>query len=123
VWDEPRHWRSRVRFGFEWNDDNGPGYYDYRRYRLYKSFGYYGKEWQAVLTGKILHYDYLRQPVEAGGGEVRQVWEYVAGARAEKLVWKTLRAFLEAEQERVSSTYGLEEYVVNTVFGGVDWEF
>lgn len=122
VWDQARHWRSRLRLLFELNDDNGPGYYDYHRYRWSKRFGYYGNGWEVTAEGKILHYDYSKQPV-AQAGEVRQVWEYVLALRAEKLLWKNLRAFAESEHERVKSNYELEEYTVNTVLGGVDWEF
>lgn len=122
AWDQARHWRSRLRVLFELNDDNGPGYYDYRRHRWSKRIGYYGDDWEVTAEGRILYYDYLRQPVSPGG-EVRQVWEYVLAMRAEKLLWKKIRGFAESEHERVHSNYRLEEYTVNTILGGVDWEF
>jgi hypothetical protein len=122
AWDEGRHWRSRFRFVFEMNDDNGPGYYDYHRYRWSKRIGYYGVDWQTTIEAKILHYDYARQPASDGAG-IRKVWEYVVGIRGEKTVWKKLRVFAESEHEVVKSNYALEEYKVNTVLAGVDWEF
>ncbi|HEX7863222.1 MAG TPA: hypothetical protein VF773_23035 [Verrucomicrobiae bacterium] len=121
-WGEDRKWRSRARFLFEINDDNGTGYYDFKRYRLSKRFGYYGADWQATIEGRILHYDYDVQPVE-GTDEIRSTWEYVIAGHAEKRIWRKLSIFADFEYENVDSNYALEVYDVTTVFGGVDWEF
>jgi hypothetical protein len=121
-WDENRRWRSRARFLFELNDDNGPGFYDYKRFRVSKRFGYYGADWQATVEGRILHYDYDVQQV-LGTEEIRSNWEYVLALRAEKRIWRKLSIFGDFEHEIVDSNYALEEYDVTTVFGGVDWEF
>jgi hypothetical protein len=121
-WDEERHWRSRVRALFEINQDNGVGFYDYYRYRIINRFGYYGKDWQATLEGKILHYNYQKQPV-LGTTRVRQVWEYIGAVHVEKIIWRNLKLFADAEFETVHSNYELEEYKVKTVLAGVDWEF
>src|SRR5204863_1810477 len=72
--DQARHWRNRLRLLFGINEDNGVGFYDYHRYRLIDRFGYYGKEWQATIEGKILYYDYLKQP-NFGETAVRQMWD------------------------------------------------
>jgi hypothetical protein len=122
-WDENRHWRSRARFLFEINDDSGPGFYDYKRFRLSHRLGYYGMDWHATLEGRILHYDYRVQPVDVGSDEIRANWEYIVSAHAEKIVWKKLSVFGDFEYELVDSNYALEEYDVTTVMGGVDWEF
>jgi hypothetical protein len=127
-WDEERHWRSRARFLFELNDDSGTGFYDYKRYRLSKRIGYYGKDWLATLEGRILHYDYDVQPVfdEGLGGpgdEVRANWEYIVAVHGEKNVWRKLSVFGDLEYEIVNSNYASEEYNVTTVMAGVDWEF
>ena len=121
-WDAARHWRSRVRFLFEINEDGGSGFYDYNRYRVSHRFGYYGKDWLATIEGKILHYDYRLQPVSVSG-ETRSNWEYVVALHAEKDLWKKMGVFGDVEREVVSSNFALEEYKVLTVTGGVDWDF
>ena len=121
-WDANRRWRSRFRGLVEINEDGGTGFYDYTRYRLSKRFGYYGVDWQATLEGKILHYDYVKQPVFEGD-EVRSTWEYVVNAHIEKSLWKKLTIFADTEYEMAKSNYALEEYNVLTIMGGVDWEF
>lgn len=127
-WDEDRRWRSRARFLFELNDDSGTGFYDYKRYRISKRIGYYGKDWLATLEGRILHYDYDVQPVfdedlGAPGDEVRANWEYIVAVHGEKNVWRKLSVFGDLEYEIVNSNYASEEYNVTTVMAGVDWEF
>ena len=121
-WDEKRRWRSRARFLFEISDDSGPGYYDYNRYRLSKRFGYYGDDWEATMEGKVLHYDYEKQPVFLGTG-IRSTWEYVLAAHGRWTFWKSLSVFADVEHEISESNYAPEEYTVTTVMGGVDWEF
>ena len=121
-WDQKRHWRSRARVLFEINDDSGTGYYDYKRYRLSKRFGYYRDAWEATVEGKILHYDYDLQPVFLGTG-TRSTWEYVLAAHVERTLWKTLNVFADIEHEISESNYAPEEYTVTTVMGVIDWEF
>jgi hypothetical protein len=121
-WDKDRHWRTRTRLLFELNQDNGVGFYDYRRYRAMQRFGYWGKDWQAAIEGKVLFYDYERQPV-FDGVDIRQVWEYSLTLHGEKTIWKKVKIFADYEYETVHSNYRLEEYSVNMVMAGVDWEF
>jgi len=120
--DQARHWRNRLRLLFGMNTDNGVGFYDYHRYRVIERFGYYGKDWQATIEGKILYYDYQKQPVPEGAA-IRQLWEYDAALHVEKTIWKQLKVFVDYEYGTVSSNFPLEEYDANTVMGGVDWEF
>ncbi len=120
-WDQARHWRSRLRLLYGMNADNGVGFYEYGRYRLMNRFGYYRKTWQVTAEGKVLYYDYDKQPV-LNGKDVRQLWEYVAGIHAEKFIWKKLKIFADFEYETVSSNFRFEQYNVDTMMGGVDWE-
>ena len=121
-WDKQRRWRSRVRLGFEYNLDNGSGYFDYRRYRVSNRFGYYQASWNASLEGKYLQYDYLRQPA-GDGNSIRALREYIVSARLEKNLLKNLKIYAESEHEWARSNFQLEEYQVNTILAGVDWEF
>ena len=121
-WDEPRRWRTRTRLAYTRNEENGTGYYDYNRYRFAQRAGYYGATWQVVVEGKVLNYDYLRQPV-ADSGDIRNWWEYILGLRVEKNLLPKLKLFLETEHEWVDSNNPIEEYHVNTVMSGIDWEF
>jgi hypothetical protein len=121
-WDAERRWRIRTRFGYTLNQENGTGFYDFNRYRFAQKAGYYAKSWQAAVEAKILHYDYVRQPIPDVVG-TRNIWEFVLGVRLEKNLLPKLKLFLESEHEWVDSNNTIEEYHVNTVMSGVDWEF
>jgi len=121
-WDEERRWRTRLKFLFQINEDNGNDFFSFYKYRLSGRAGYFRKDWQATIEGKILHYDYWIQPVRDGNA-VRQTWEYVASAHVEKAVWKKVKIFVEAEHDTVNSDCLFEQYHANTVFSGFDWEF
>jgi hypothetical protein len=121
-WDAKRHWRTRSRFLIEINRDNGVGFYDYNRYRVSQRFGYYEKNWEASIEGKILHYSYERQPV-FGTSDIRDTWEYVLSLHAERSLWKKLKVFVEGELNKADSNYSIEQYFANTVMTGFDWEF
>jgi len=121
-WDAPRHWRTRLRFAYERNDENGTGYYDYDRFRLSARMGYYAKDWEATLGARATHYAYDLQPVP-GGDEIRRFWESSVELRFERVLWRKLRGFAVWERELVSSNDESEEYRANTILAGAEWEF
>ena len=121
-WNEERRWRSRLRLGFELNEDNGRGFFDYRKYRLAKRFSYVGETWEASLEGRILWYDYLIQPVVTGG-DTRERTEYMVNFRLQKRFIDKLLWFFESEHEWSRSNILVDQYQVNTLMSGVDWEF
>lgn len=120
-WDEKKRWRSRGRVGLEINRDNGSGFFDYLRWKFSKDITFTQGDFEGTLQAKILHYDYDRQEV-AGTGETRQRTEVVFGGRVRKGIWKSVKAFAEAEYERVVATDFEEEYHATTVWGGIEWE-
>lgn len=121
-WDQERRWRSRLRIGYERNQDNGPGFFDYDKYRLSKRFSYIGEKWEASVEGKLLLYDYRTQPVLAED-ETRERKEYSLALRLERQLTTGLLWFFESDHEWSESNLILDEYQVNTVMSGVDWEF
>jgi hypothetical protein len=121
-WDEAKHWRTRLRASWGLNEDNGPGFYDYNKVRVAGRFGYHAKTWNLTLEGKAVNYDYVVQPLIDGTGE-RNRWDYVVGTRLEKNLTEKLKLFVESEHEWAISNEHLEQYEVNTVMAGVDYEF
>lgn len=121
-WDKKKRWRSRFRLGWRSNEDNGPGFYDYNRLRVAKRLEYRATSWSLSLEGKVLHYDYAVKPVSIGEGIVNR-WNYLVGLRMEKQIRKQVKIFAESEHEWNVSNERLDQYEVNTVMGGVDWEF
>jgi hypothetical protein len=120
-WDEAKHWRSRVRVGFELNQDNGSGFYDYRRWKVSKELNFTRGGFEGMLQGKFLHYDYRSQTVPPEN-KARQRTEFVLGGRVRQKLFKRVFAFGEVEYERVLATDFEERYHATTVWGGIEWE-
>lgn len=122
-WNESRSVRSRLRFSFERNEDNGSGFFDYNRYRVSKRLSYVKSDWEASVEGKFLLYDYSHQPIPTGEEGERERTEYLLNFRIEKTFWESLTVFVESEHEWSLSNIVLDEYQVNTYSAGIDWEF
>lgn len=119
-WDEPEHWRSRVRAGFGYNDDNGDGFYNYRKYRVGHELSFASGKFEAILDAKLLHYRYARD-VFSGWDRLRRT-EVVASVRVEQGLTKHLKLFAEVTQEWAFSSDSFERYKATTAWGGLDWQ-
>jgi hypothetical protein len=122
-WDAERRWRTVTRASVERNTDSGPGYYDYFRYRLSQQLRYRKNDWEIQGDVRLSHYDYDFQTVSLT--DLARRWKTNAGfgVRGEKTFYKTLKGFLRYDHEQSISNLFSDEYVVNTVMAGVDWEF
>jgi hypothetical protein len=119
-WDEAKHWRSRGRLGFEVNEDNGDGFFDYRRYKISNELGFTQGGFEGMLQAKFLHYEYTHQI--ATNGRARRRSELDFGARAKEQVFKGISLFAEFEHEWVLATDTDERYHATTIWGGIEWE-
>lgn len=119
-WDEQEHWRSRLRAGFGYNDDNGNGFYNYQKWRLGHELSFASGKFEAIMDAKLLHYRYARD-VFSGGDRLRRT-EVVASVRFEQALTKKLKAFAEITQEWALSSDPFERYKATTAWGGLDWQ-
>ena len=121
-WNSDRSVRMRTRYSIMDNDDNGPGYYDYRRERLlhnwrlqFSKFSFSG-----TLREALYDYDFQRSDDfvslrEAAGRSVDFSVQYEYN---EHLALK-----LEFEQEITQSNSLEDEYRYRIYSVGLDWEF
>jgi hypothetical protein len=122
-WDEARHWRTTSRLGYGRIIDNGPGFFDYSVHRMNQTIGYYGKDWLMKGTGRLSYYQYDNQTLSTTDLALRRKTMLTLGGRGEKQLTKSLRFFGEFENERSISNQAFDEYQVNTVSAGLEWEF
>jgi hypothetical protein len=120
TWDEAKHWKSRFRAGVEFNEDNGSGFFDYRKWRLSKEVTFTTGKFEATLQAKWLHYEYATQT--GFDGTVRRRSELVLGGRVEYGIIERLKAFAELEHEWVMATDPIDRYHATTIMVGVDWQ-
>lgn len=122
-WDQNRHWRSTTKLGVEINQDNGSGYFDYRRYFVSEQLRFRAGGWELRARGALSFYDYALQTVSATNPAKRNKMLLTASFRAEKSLAKKLKLFAEFEHERALANITYDAYRGNTVCCGLDWEF
>jgi hypothetical protein len=120
--DSARIWRSQLRFGIDLNTDNGGGYFDYNRPFLSEQLRYHTQGWDIRLKGGFGFYDYQVQRSEDPGTPLRRKLGVTASLNVERQIWRKLRWFFVYEYEQSLSTQSIDEYQVNSVYSGIDWE-
>jgi hypothetical protein len=119
-WDHEKHWASRGKAGIEFNEDNGDGFFDYRRWKLSQELDFTEGTFEGMLETKFLHYEYSHQLAPDGHGRRRT--ELLLAGRARKGIVKHISLFLQAEHEWVLATDFEERYSATSVWGGIEWE-
>ena len=128
-WDATRHWRTAAKLGFDYNQDNGSGYFSYFKYEVSAQVRYQSPACE--LRGKlgVAHYDFPVQTIDSAsvtnltGLPKFAKTSLLLNLRAEMKVTKVLRLFAEYEHEVSLSNEPFDRYRVNTVNGGLDWRF
>ena len=122
-WDALRHWRTATRLGFQDNQDNGPGFYDYRRYSASQQLRYVAATWEIKAQGRVSFYDFEYQHVSTTDSALRQKATVNANVRVEKRLGKHWSLFAEYEYEQSLSNRTVDEYRANRVAGGLGVQF
>lgn len=121
-WDSKRRWRTTTRLSFQANADNGSGFYDYDRYQVSQQAGYYSPAWELKASAKASYYDFAIQPATRSDDAPREKTLLTFSLRADRKFLKRLKVFAELEHERSLSNRPGDEYRVNKVLGGIDFE-
>ena len=122
-WDANDRWRTTTRLSARQSEDNGSGYFDYTRLQAGEQLLFHTKNWDLSAEARIARYDYPVQTVSATDLAKRRSTELAFNFRCERRVAGFLKIFAEYERERVFSNLEFEQYVVDTVKGGLNWMF
>jgi hypothetical protein len=122
-WDADKHWSSTARLGFTTARDNGPGFYDFNRYRASGVVRYEGNRWALQFEGGALWSDYLLQSVSSTNLEPRSQRNVFAIAEFEYQVWRALKWNVSFAYDQSVGNVALDTYLSRTVTTGVEWEF
>ena len=122
-WDAQRRWRATTRLGFQRNQDNGPGFYDYQRYLAAEQLRCVAATWELKAQGRLAYYRFDHQRASDTHPGFRRKAIVSLSVRGEKKVWRELKLFAEYEREQSLSNRTIDEYQANRVAGGVSWEF
>jgi hypothetical protein len=122
-WDAARHWFSTTKLGFQHDQDNGGGYFDYNRYSVSHALRFQTENWLIEGTAMASYYDFLVQPAVTAPGPTLSLGLLTLSARVERRVFKSLRLFAAYEHEQGFSNDPTSEYKSNIASGGLSWEF
>jgi len=123
TWDANRHWRTTTKLVFDDFDDTGSRYFSFYRYQVSEQLRFQSKGWE--LSGKVTgsYYDFPVQAVSDTDPSKFQKAYLSVNLRAERTLTSFLKLFAEYEIEHARSNQPLDRYRVNTISGGMDWQF
>jgi hypothetical protein len=118
-----RRWRAILRLSGRINEDTTGEYYDYVRPQVSLRVRYRKSDWEVEGGLRFNHYDYGVQTVAVGDPELRRRSEVYGDVRVQRRVGRRLHLVAEYNYEQTFANRSLEAYTVNTVSGGVIFEF
>lgn len=122
-WDDKRLWRNLTRLEFEFNRDNGSGYYDYQQYRLVEQVRFRSARWEASFVGSAAWYHAPHQPLSIAGIWERNRTSLRAGLRVSRTLFSHCKAYAAYDYERSFSNLAAERYQANTGTAGLELFF
>jgi hypothetical protein len=122
-WDAGRHWRSTTRLGYRHSADNASGYFDYERYEVFHQLRWQSGRWELSAEARLSCYRFPVQTVSEEDPHRRRRTDVRFTARAERQMARHVRLYAQFEHERTRSNDPFDEYAVNTVGGGLSFEF
>lgn len=122
-WDAQRHWRTTTKLGHESSCDNGPGYYDFRKWQVSQQVRWSAAPWEASLTGRFADYTYPHQPIGPGNPRPIERTDFNLNLHVERALTKRLKWFLDYDFERSLANQPATGYAVNLVHSGLGVEF
>jgi len=122
-WDERRHWRTTAKLGYESSQDNGPGYYDFRKWQVSQQVRWSAVPWEVSLTGRFADYNYPRQPIALGDPRGIERTDFNLNLHVERALTKRVKWFLDYDFERSLANQPATGYAVNLVHSGLSVEF
>jgi hypothetical protein len=122
-WDTQRRWRATTKLAAKQSADNGSGFFDYTKLLAGEQILFRSEVWEISAEAKLAHYDYRVQTVSVTDLAKRRSTEWGLNFRCERRVSRHLKIFAEYDRAETISNLALEQYVVNTVKGGLNWTF
>ena len=125
-WDAARHWRSTTKLLFDYNQDNGSGFFNYYQYEVSEQLRYQNAGWEIRAKAGAAYYHFPVQTANLtnvlNAPSLSKTTAFV-NLRVERKIATFLKVFAEYENEHSLSNDPFDRYRVNTVSGGLEWLF
>jgi len=135
-WDAKRRWKSTTRLAFQYNDDNGGGFYNYYQYHFSQELLFKARRWEVRGSVGAAYYDFpvqttvlppLIEDFQPVPAPIHRPTLYLAPLslklRIQRNLSKSLSFFAEYERNRLVSNRSDSQYTDNRAGGGLSWEF
>jgi hypothetical protein len=122
-WDPKKRWRTTTKLSYRGSFDNGPGFYDFHKFRAAERVRFRAGPWQLSGEAKIERYGYLLQSVSDSDPSKKYLLGLGFELRGERKLSKSVKVYADYEYDRLTSNQTGNDYAVNTVSAGVEWEF
>ena len=123
IWDERRQWRSVTRLGYDLNQDNGSGYYDYSRYQIVEQLRFRPAKWEFSAQAGLSYYEFPNQPAVVAGAESRHQTLLQVTVHAERRLAEHWKVYAEYNYQRSLSNAAADEYDGNVTSAGIEFTF
>lgn len=120
--DPKQRWQTRTRIDWTRNVDNGSGFFNYDRFLAAQQVRYRAGAWEISGRIRLAHYRYARQTVSASDLSRRTRLDWLFNLRGERRLAESLKWFAEFEHEEALSNRRIEQYDVNSIFTGLEWD-
>lgn len=122
-WDAARRWRTITRLGHDYSQDNGPGFFDFRAWRVSQQVRWVAAPWEVSVTGRFAAFHYPHQPVGLADPRSLERTTYAFNFRAERAMTQRVKWFVDYDFERLLSNQAATGYLVNLLHSGFTVEF
>lgn len=123
TWGAKSDWSSNAKLGFEYEEDNAGGYFNYYQGTLSDRLRYETKSWQIATTLRAAWQYFPVQRTEINTGPDLNILMVSASLRLERRLTTWLKLYTEYIYERALSNQSTDAYQGNTAVAGAIWEF
>jgi len=122
-WDSTHHWRSTLRLGMAYEDDNGGGFLNHYQYLVGAELRWQNNDWQIKGGVQESYEDYPIQGTGISNGETLYRILLDASLSIERRIYKTLKGYAKVQYQRARSDKIETQYIATTIVGGLSFEF
>lgn len=123
-WDAEGRLRTTTKLSIQRNEDNGGGFYNFWRPFLMEQVRYRRPTWELRTEARVSYYQWDAQRIDiTSPSPVRHKAYFRFDVRAEKSLAKTFKLFAQYTHDEAISNLEVDQYSMNSVLAGFDWEF
>jgi len=123
LWGAAHCWRSTTKLGFQYDQDNGGGFYNYYLCSLSEELRFHTENWEIKGSAGVSYYNFPVQTTDVPPNPTLHLTVLNVTLGLERRIYKALKVFGQYEYERDLSDESDSQYTVNIVSGGLSWEF